>query len=158
MKNKNLLNKSRIAFLAFFLLFTPCLSLAGTVQNWELAYENDENGTVVAGNLNSLVAFLKEGADLRVVVNWTGGSLDEKSDTIFSNRFGFFDNGSIVYSLSDSHSIGADASGNPILIGNSKPVILFRTDGVTEVISYNMSGNIVSQDTHNLKMRWFISR
>jgi hypothetical protein len=55
------------------LCFFPCTAFAGSMQNWELAYQTDVQGNLLYGDLASFHEAVRNGADVKVVRMVNGG-------------------------------------------------------------------------------------
>lgn len=151
----NFKNSMCLLVLALSILVLSSTSFAGTINNWEFVYENDEYGNAVNGSIADLANAVKAGADVKIIVqvdNTTG------SHAYTGNIAGATNNDSLVYMQHVVRSQYIDSNGTPRLIASEIGVSIYRTDGVRELNVYSTTGALLRTSEQNTRIKWYISK
>ncbi len=132
-----------------------CLSKFATAQqhqgSWSFAYEHDDNGNRIGGNLQALISAVINGADVKVMVFYP-----DVRQTYIAEEVMIARNASLVALKSHTYS---GTGGYPTLVEDRRGPMLIKTDGVVEYITYNASGTtIINHINDNFRMKWFVNR
>lgn len=127
--------------LATVLLLCTLSAHAGSVVLWEKVFEVDAYGTVLSGSSSALAAALKQGADLRVIIN------ENNIDYSFvPTKYSVDLNNSVVAWFSE-----LDLNGSAVIHRLQK----FNSSGLLQVYYLESPGSNFAVTRH---MTWLVKR